>query len=152
MPIDWTNPEFKVSSHFTVYECLWLKQWNRLANEADGLTDDIKGSIENFCVNTMDMVRNFIGFPINVHCLYRPPQYSLLVGGSATDAHTQGNAMDFDCLPNMTCDVVKAKFRPFGNDDLLERLGIRLENNGAKALWCHIDTRAVGPSGRFFVG
>lgn len=142
--IDWTNPDQMVSKYFSVKECLWLTQWKRLANEADGLSEQIKSNIVNFS-QFMDTLREYLSCAIKSHCLYRSPVYSKLVGGTETDAHTEGKAMDFDCLPVMTCDQVKQKLRP-----ILETLKFRMEKNGDKMLWVHVDRREPGPSGREF--
>ena len=47
--IDWTKGTSKVSKYFTVYEAVTLHSWNRLANEGDGLTDDVKTQIVKLC-------------------------------------------------------------------------------------------------------
>lgn len=141
--IDWTDPKASVSPHFSVHEVLWLPTWGRLATEADGLTTEVKEQLVNLCF-IMEKVRNLLNCPINVHCTYRPPEYSKLVGGSEHDVHTLGMAIDFDCHPAMNSDDVKAKLLPE-----IERMGLRMENNGKNALWIHLDTHAVVHA-RFF--
>lgn len=142
--INWSDPESQISEHFTVHEALFLPTWGRLATEADGLTDEIKNNLVNLCF-IMEKVRILIGFPINVHCMYRPSTYSKLVGGSLTDVHTQGMAIDYDCNPNLSCDQVKAILIP-----QLKALNIRMENNGSGALWIHNDIHSVG-NARYFL-
>ncbi len=141
--LDWSNPASKVSEYFTVRECLWLPTWKRMANEEDGLNDSVKSNLITLC-KTMDKIRDVLGQPIAVHCMYRPGPYSKLVGGSETDVHTLGQAIDFDCNPHMTCDEVKTKLLP-----LLEQYGLRMEDNGVGSGWVHLDTHPVGHA-RFF--
>lgn len=135
--IDWIDPLAQVTDHVTVAECLRLERENRMATEADGLNDQIKNNLIRLC-EKIEEVRTLIGCPIRIHSMYRPPWYSELVGGTATDVHTRGLAVDFDCFPDATCDVVKSVLLP-----KLAALGIRMEDNGVGALWVHIDTAPV---------
>jgi uncharacterized protein (DUF983 family) len=91
--IDWTNPECMITEHFSVKEALYLPTWSRMATEADGLNDTIKQNIVNL-LTIMEKVRSILGCPINVHCCFRPGLYSVAVGGTATDVHTFGEAVD----------------------------------------------------------
>lgn len=142
--IDWTNSEAQVSTYFKVKECLFLPSWGRMANESDGLNNEIKANLEALCA-VLDQIRASLACPMRVHCMYRPGPYSALVGGSATDVHTRGLAVDFDCDSDMTCDQVKELLMP-----QLEAWGVRMENNGDGAGWVHIDTAPVGHA-RFFL-
>ena len=147
MILDWTDSTVQVSTHFTVKEALWLPQWHRLANEQDGLSPDLYAAIFGFCA-TLDKIRDFLGCSMNIHCLYRPGPYSVLVGGHATDVHTMGIAVDFDCSSMMSCDQVKSKLLPKKDDgtfdySIMEGFGIRMEDNGAGAGWVHLDTHPV---------
>lgn len=135
--IDWTDPKAKVSEHFSVHEAIYLPTWDRMATESDGLTQPVKDNLVNLCA-VMEKVRELLGCPITVHCMYRPPEYSKLVGGHENDVHTMGMAVDFDCNPSMSTDDIKAKLLPE-----LERMGLRMENNGSNSGWIHIDTHAV---------
>jgi hypothetical protein len=67
MEINWTDPKSKVSKYFTVRECLYLPSWNCYHIP----TDEEKAEILKFTAQ-MDVVREFLGKPINVHCLLRP--------------------------------------------------------------------------------
>lgn len=131
--LNWEDPNCKVTMHFTVRDCLWLNQWSRLANESDGLTDEHKTNLVTLC-NKLEEIRSVLGSPMFVHSMFRPPRYSLLVGGSATDVHTMGIACDFNPV-DFTCDDAKNILLP-----KLDELNIRLENNGVGADWVHIDT------------
>lgn len=139
--IDWKDPKSKVSKYFTVKECLWLPQWNRMANEEDGLTDEIKQNIIQLCYQ-MDVVREYLNSPINVHCFYRPDAYNKLVGGAANSAHKDGMAIDWD-TPGINCNELRPKLV-----DKLEEWCLRCEDHQGN--WIHLDSRSVGPSGRFF--
>jgi hypothetical protein len=134
--IDWSIPESRVSKYFTVQECIFLHLWNRLATEDDGLTDAIKVNLIQLCQG-LDVIREFLGVPMTVHCMYRSPEYSKLVGGFATDVHTTGQAIDFDCQPDLTCDEVRAKLLP-----KLLQFDLRMEKNPGKG-WIHLDDHPV---------
>jgi uncharacterized protein YcbK (DUF882 family) len=141
--IDWTDGTQQVSNHFTVKECLYLPTWKRLANESDGLTEDIQNNLVTLC-GILDQIRDFMGQPINVHCMYRPPAYNDQIGAPTNDVHSMGQAVDFDMEPNITCDQVKDHLKP-----VLQKYRIRMENNGNGANWVHIDIHPVGFA-RFF--
>lgn len=140
--IDWTDPKCKITAHFTVHEAIYLPTWERMANESDGLTEEIKNNLVNL-FTIMEKIRDVLGCPINVHCTYRPGPYSVAVGGTIHDVHTLGQAIDLDCNPNMTCDEAKQKLLP-----LLESMNLRMEDNG-NAPWLHLDAHPVIHS-RFF--
>ena len=141
--IDWTDGKSMVSKHFSVKEAITLHSWDRLANEADGLTEEVKLQIVKLC-KIMDEVRDAIGVPMSVHCIFRSVQYNREVLKSLpNDVHAKGEAIDFDCNSKLTIEQTKEKIRP-----LMEKLEIRME--GGTATWIHLDTRAVGPSGREF--
>ena len=134
--IDWSNKDMQVTDHFTVGDCLTLHSWNRLATDKDGLTDEIKSNILFLC-QKMEKVREILGCPINVHCIYRSPDYNTqVVKANPHDPHSRGMACDFDCNGHMTIDEVHAKLEP-----LLEELNLRMERNTPS--WCHLDTCPV---------
>ena len=143
--MDWTNSNEKISPHFTVKDALWLPSWNRLANEADGLTDDVKANLLDFFSNYMEKVRDALG-PIIVHVSYRPAAYNKLIGGAMHSAHSDGKACDFHCANqgiNESKDIILKL-------DLLEKLQLRMEKN--TPTWLHIDCRELKPGGnRFFL-
>jgi uncharacterized protein YcbK (DUF882 family) len=136
------SPDVKASNFFSWGELLNLPSWGRLATVEDGLTENILDNLNALALK-MDSVRRSIGGPIIVHCAYRPPAYSKLVGGSETDVHTQGMAMDWN-PSNMTCDAAKEILLP-----QLEDLGLRMEDNGPGAGWIHLDIHPV-VNKRFF--
>jgi uncharacterized protein YcbK (DUF882 family) len=142
--IDWTNISFHLSAHFTVRDALWLPKWNRLANDADGLTLEIKANLI-LLFDKMETVREFLGNqPINVHVTYRPKLYNKLVKGATNSAHIYGKACDFD-VEGLDCDTVRSLIVP-----KLEVWGLRCEKvKGAN--WAHIDTREPGSGNRYFI-
>lgn len=141
--VDWTKGTCQVSKYFTVYEAMTLHSWNRLANEEDGITDQVKTETVKLCL-IMDQVRELLGCPINVHCIFRSVKYNQEVLHSLPqDVHSKGMAIDFDCNGHYTIEQVKEKLRP-----ILEKFNIRME--GGTTTWVHLDTHAVGPSGREF--
>lgn len=141
------NPQDNIPGckHFTWKEALWLPKWNRMADESDGLTDEIKQNISRSAA-FMDKVREYFGKPINVHCWLRPTAYNALVGGAKSSQHLVGNAVDFD-IKGMSCDDVRARLLADGK---LDEWNLRMEDNGAGSSWVHLDDRTPGPAGRFF--
>jgi len=140
------DPSHKIPGcpHFTWKEALWLPQWNRSANEEDGLNDEILGNLEA-TFRALESLRAFFGKPIKVHVAYRPDAYNRLVKGAKNSAHTKGMAVDFS-IPGLSCDDVREKII---QNKLLEALGLRMENLSGSN-WIHVDTREPGPGGRFF--
>ena len=143
MSIDWLDPKSKVSTNFTVKECLWLPQWNRLANEADGLNEAVKAELIATAAK-MDELRDLLTIPIIIHCWFRPTEYNKLVGGAAKSAHLEGKAVDFH-FKNWNCDEARKYFA--GPDcRVLKHLEMRMEDLPG-ANWIHLDTRAVPEGG-----
>lgn len=142
MPIDWTDPNCMVSDHFSVKDCLWLGRLNRLATELDGLTREIKDRLIETC-EMAENIRSVLDRPLRVTSMYRPPEYSVSVGGSSHDVHTRGIAIDFFPI-SLDIEEAKTKLRPH-----LAALGIRMERG--TDVWIHIDSHDPGPSGREFV-
>lgn len=144
--INWLNPECQASRYFTVKDCIYLPQWGRLAGLDDGLTKETKYQIKRFLDRVMDPVRIFLDRPIRVHCLYRPPTYNELVGGSLSSSHQilgPWAACDFD-VEELTCGEVGALLLP-----RLESFGARMENHGNDPSWIHLDSHPVITS-RYF--
>lgn len=141
--MDWTKPNDAISKYFKVKEALWLPQWQRLANDKDGLNKNYQYNLIKL-FETMDKVRETVKKPIIVHVAYRPPEYNALIGGATKSAHMTGQACDFHVL-GMSCDEVRTLLLPE-----LERLKIRMEDKPGSS-WVHIDIKAVVPGGvRFF--
>lgn len=131
--------------HFTWKEALYLPSWDRLANDQDGLDDEIfKNLMDLF--HRMEKIRDFFQAPINVHVSFRPQAYNAQIGGAKNSAHMSGMAVDFDVV-GISCDVAKTKIEDAG---LLETLGMRMEDNPPGSNWIHLDIRVPGPQGRIF--
>jgi uncharacterized protein YcbK (DUF882 family) len=140
--LDWNDPNSLLSQYFRVHEALYLPTWGRLATEDDGLTDEIKENLLDLC-SKMDQIREFLGFPMNVHCMYRPPSYNLVIGAPENDVHSLGQAVDFDCNPDLTIDEIRDKVLP-----VLDKYNIRMERN--TSTWIHLDTHPVGNARYFY--
>jgi len=134
MDIDWTDPKSQVTEHFNVSDMCMLHQWGRLATVEDGCDFDKLIQLAFM----LEKVRALLGVPMRVHCAFRSAEYNLRIGAPAHDVHSLCEACDFDCSPHLTTDEVKAKLLPE-----LEAMGIRLEDNGPGASWCHIDVHPV---------
>lgn len=143
--IDWTNPNSRISTHFTVGEAIWLREWGRLANESDGLTEEVKANIVKFAREKMDRIRSIVDQAIFVKSWYRPKKYNVAIGGAEFSMHMTGLACDWwtdvdgdGDKDGADCDYLK--------DILykrLEELDVRMENNGQGAKWIHIDSKKV---------
>jgi len=145
--IDWTNPDQKISTYFTVKDAIWLPKWNRLANDSDGLNADVKMALLAFFAK-MDVVRAFFNKPIIVHCAFRPFAYNKLVYGAKRSAHLCNGpwaACDFHIV-GVTCDAARKLLVP-----KLEEWGMRCENKFGSN-WIHLDNKPLEPRGnRFFI-
>lgn len=142
--IDWENPKDSITSHFTVHDAIYLPQWDRLANENDGLNDIIKENI-GILLKDMEEIRNYFNKPIIVHVTYRPAEYNKLVGGAPNSAHAKGLACDFN-IQGVDCDQAR---KDILDNNLLELLGMRMENKEG-ANWVHLDLYPPKPN-RFFI-
>lgn len=149
MEIDWKDPKAKASDHFTVGELIWLPQWRRLAVDTDGLDYRVKRQLLTFA-KRMDRVRVYLGYPIAVHCWYRPPAYNSLVKGARYSAHQcQGiwsavdfHATGFDGIEG--CSIMRAKILP-----MLDSWEMRMEKISGP--WIHLDSKVPGDGQpRFF--
>lgn len=140
--MNWQDPLAKVTLNFTVSDCLTLHTWGRLATSCDG-ADFAKLTI--LC-NKMEQVREILGCPMIVTSVFRSPEYNKSQGINPNkDIHSFSEAMDFHCGDQYTTDEIKELLMPE-----LEKLGIRMENNGNKSSWIHLDIHPIGQSGRFF--
>lgn len=148
--MDWSNPKEKISQYFTVREALLLPSWDviHVPNEAEKA--EILATAKK-----MDLVREFLGVPVVVHCWLRPlcasvpkskwdrKNYNAFVGGAPGSAHAEGKAVDFH-PQRMTCGEARQLLVP-----KLSEFGLRMENKEGN--WVHIDTRTPPPNKpRFF--
>ena len=150
MTVDWSSPADKISRYFRVREALWLPKWNRLAYAGDGLDDHVKARICALA-ERLDVVRDFLGRPMIVHCWFRPKGYNALVHGSRGSKHMSlgpWSAVDFHCeLPSTksiseACATVRAAI-----EFKLEAWGLRCEDFDGP--WVHLDDAPV-VTRRFF--
>lgn len=148
--VDWNDPKSKISKYFTVKEALWLPSWQVMHIPSDEEKANILAHAEK-----MDLVREFLGAPMHVHCWIRPvlnnPQssyhgqdYNQLVHGAKGSVHISGSAVDYDAA-GLVCDDVRAKLEP-----KLEEFGLRMERMPGSN-WVHNDSKEVLPGhDRFF--
>lgn len=136
----WTDPNSMVSKYFSVNNCLLLHNWHRLATTEDGFDPVL---LVRLC-NKLDKIREILGFPMNIHCIFRSQAYNASQNiKPEKDVHSMSLAADFDCSPNLTIEQIREILLP-----KLEELGIRMEFGTTS--WIHVDLRAPGPSGRHF--
>lgn len=142
--INWLDIKSKINPYFTVKEAIWLPSWSRIANEGDGLNDEVKANLETL-FNKLQVIREFINKPFNVHVTYRPTEYNALIGGAKNSTHVYGMACDFS-VNNLDCDSLRQLII---DNKFLETLFLRMEDL-PKSNWVHLDIREPGPAGRFF--
>ena len=142
LEIDWNDPASKISKHFTVKEALWLPSWQVLHKPSeDEKTNILKQAAK------MDLIRDFLGAPIRIHCWIRPilnnsesihhgQDYNALVKGAKNSAHKIGLATDYDA-EGLNCDDVRAKLVP-----KLDEWEIRMEKMPG-GNWIHNDCAPV---------
>ena len=144
------DPQDPISKHFTWREALWLPSWKRLANESDGLCPSVITNLIDL-FSKLDVIREYFGLPIIVHCAYRPVSYNSFIGGAKESAHMalgSWAACDFH-VSMMPCDDARDRIL---RDGKLEELGLRMENPGYPANWVHVDSKPVSDGGsRFFI-
>lgn len=135
--INWADPKQMLSTYFSVREALYLPTWGRMADESDGLNDTIKNNLLDLC-SKLDLIRELLGCPMLVHCMYRPTKYNELVGGAPASAHLDGKAIDFDlgqAMPLQKARLILVQ--------VLDKYELRMEDNGPAAGWIHLDTAPV---------
>lgn len=142
------NQTDKIANHFNYKDALWLPQWNRMADENDGLNDEILSNLKAL-FDKMDQVRDFFGLPIIVHVTYRPEAYNQLVKGAKNSSHKFGMACDFH-VAGLDCDDGRQKIL---DANKLEEWNMRMEDISDKELrnWIHLDIKELTPGGnRYF--
>lgn len=137
--------------YFTWKDALWLNSWKRFANSTDGLTQQIINSIEFFTKDFLLPVRELLNVPFIVHSWYRPPIYSEIIGSTRTSTHTGTQIFSVDYC------VIAIDFHPVFTGNIIEDcnkakeillpklddFNIRMENNGDKANWIHLDNKIL---------
>ena len=137
MAIDWANPASKISKYFKVKEALWLPQWNKLHVPTEDEKKNIIAMAEK-----MDLVRDFIQFPITINCWMRPTEYNKLIGGAPHSMHIVGSAVDWTA--GKDCDNIRRLILP-----MLPVWKLRLEDKPGSN-WLHVDNKDVADMHRFF--
>lgn len=164
-PIDWNDTTQKISRYFSVGDALYLPSWKVYHVP----TSDEKFNILRTAAK-LDLIRDFLGKSIKVHCWLRPLKvdchpgfkgqlsqvkpdtvakhqalkdlnYNAYVGGAPKSSHTLGIAIDFSC--SLPCDKVRELLLP-----KLEFWNARMEDLEGSS-WVHIDYAPV-KSTRFF--
>lgn len=143
--VDWSNPESMVSKHFTVKETCWLPSWQVIHIPSEEEKQNILKQAAK-----MDLIRDFLGVPINVHCWIRPilnnpaseyhgRDYNGFVHGAKNSSHKIGLATDYDAVGHKCIDIINEIL----DNNKLEELQLRMENNGSDPSWIHLDSSPV---------
>ena len=153
MNINWQNPDCAISKYFKVREALLLPKFGimHVPNEQE------QWNIY-FLAGKLDIVREYIGRPIQVHCFIRPVKinapgtpyheqnYNQLVGGAQNSAHIYGNACDFNFEGRDTAEGCQEM-----RDLLIPKLadfGLRMEDRIGP--WLHMDRNKVPAGGNYY--
>ena len=147
--IDWTDETCSISKHFSVKEALWLPSWGVMHIPSE----EEKANILEQAAK-MDLIRDFLGVPVRIHCWIRPilnnpnseyngQDYNALVKGAKNSSHKIGKATDYDA-EGLNCDDVRSKLEP-----MLEEWQIRMERMPG-GNWVHNDCGPVA-SNRYFI-
>lgn len=138
--INWSDLKSPLTQHFTVKDAIWLPAWS----VAHVPSETEKVNIISLA-HKMELVREFLGKPILVHCWIRPvvvnapatihdrKNYNAAIGGAPGSAHIEGMAVDWNPT-SMTCAEARYLLIPE-----LERLQLRMENK--EGPWVHLDSR-----------
>lgn len=153
--VDWNDPKSKISKYFTIEEAIYLREWKRLANESDGLDSHVKNQLVKIFTEVMDPIRELLNKSVFVKSAYRPKAYNVAIGGAEFSAHMctkEYAAVDFWTDQNGDgnkngddCDTIKSILMP-----KLKEMKIRMENNGQKSRWVHVDNKPVPSGGNEF--
>lgn len=168
--IDWLDPKAKISRYFTVHDATYLPSWDAYHAPSE---EEKQKILE--VAGKMDLIREHLSDVVIVHAWTRPGKancsgsqwnekdynrfvYETQVWKGLSEAekatkkvpdspHKYGNAVDWHLGGGISADdCAKVRARLLGK---LQEFGIRMENRVGP--WIHVDTRAVGPSGRFFI-
>lgn len=135
--VDWTNPSCKISKYFTVKEACWLHLSHVLYTPSEIEKDNILKTAAK-----MDLIRDFIKYPINIVSWIRPAAYNKMVGGAPKSEHIVGNAVDW--TTGQFCDDLRRLILP-----QLSFWGLRMEDLPGSD-WVHIDRKQVDDKFRYF--
>jgi uncharacterized protein YcbK (DUF882 family) len=138
MTIFWTNPKSKISKYFTTREALYLPKWDKTYLPSH---DEMKNIIK--MAEAMDLVREFLQVPIQVHCWIRPKAYNIAVGGASASMHIVGSAVDWS-VEGQSCDNIRKLILP-----QLSFWGVRMEDLPGSN-WIHLDNKPCEKEHRFF--
>lgn len=137
MSIDWTDGNCKISKYFTVKEACWLPTWQKMyAPTAEEQANIVK------VAQAMDLIRDFIQFPITISCWIRPVAYNKMIGGAERSMHIVGSAVDWTA--GSSCDNIRKLILP-----QLSFWGLRMEDKPGSN-WIHVDTKKCEDKYRFF--
>lgn len=110
--------DMKISPHFTLKEATKTSQ--PFDNSPDNDEDLATIQRTSMC---MELIRQFLGGPINVNSWYRSTAVNNAVGGVADSQHKLGEAVDFTCpafgSPFKICKALEPMLSRFGIDQLI---------------------------------
>ena len=133
-PIDWSNPNCKVSKYFTVAE-VTQNDSRRIPTQQADIDDILRLAKE------LDRVREAWGSPIGVTSWFRPEPINRQVGGVQGSQHTYGRAAD---IYTMDSDGFSQRDREFENwldQKAWSNMALGYGVSAGRG-FTHIDTRA----------
>ena len=126
----------------------WYPPWIRYFSATEMLVKTDKGTntippIDLWAnilptVMTIDKLRARLGYPINVHSVYRSPSYNTGVGSSSGSLHLKFNAIDFSGARGTPHQWARALLS-------MSEDGILIGGIGTYSTFVHLDTRTIWP-------
>lgn len=151
--MNWDDTKTPISKYFTVGEALYLPSWRIFHIPSEAEKEEILK-----LASRMDIVREFIGLPLEVHCWTRPlivnnpdskyhgKNYNKYVGSkNPNGSHPKGRGIDYNVKGYETAEQ-NAKIRQLLLPKL-EEWDLRMED--ITGSWIHNDNLPV-TSRRFF--
>lgn len=100
------------------------------------IPDNILPNLVELAEN-LQVLRDYLGFPIQINSGYRSPAYNAKIGGAKFSQHIQGKAADISCAkytPEQVCSAILKLI----SEGKMKEGGLGLYNS-----WVHYDTRGT---------
>lgn len=134
----------QLSAHFTLEE-LTHSDTAAAHGIANTPTPEHLANAKNWTAPGMELLRHLLGdTAINVHVAYRNPEVNVLVGGTATSAHPEFFAVDFD-RPGETPRTTATRIAGFMKQGLIHIDQLILERAPGRVVHVSFDPRGAKP-------
>lgn len=99
-----------------------------------------EGGVSETLLDKLDELRELVGEPIHVTCMYRCPEHNMYVGGVPNSVHTLGKAADIWC-DGLSVDELA---------DLAVQVGFDGIGRYYSSGFVHVDVRDGGASPNYY--